>query len=438
MALPLPDEYFYANDRAHKRIATFARTAHNYGSSLRPCLPRLLAEYWRARGERHRHFLQAGHEVRRPQRQRGIRRQPHIRNALQQAGLHDRQLQPGELVAQAEVRPEAEREVVVRVALDVEGFRILEDLFVEVRRLEQQDHLLALVQLGAVKLVVGGDRAGHVLHRRRPSQHFFDRVGQQFQVVDQTLVLIGVLQQLPGPAGQRVTGGLVTADQQQQDLGEDLVVLEPRTLDLRVHQDADQIVGRLLLARRDHSVHVFGVGGEGIHRDLHVFFGRSAAQCADQFVGPFEEHLAVLRTHTEHVPDDRHGQGRGEVPDEVTLAALTYRVDQRVAQQGDLGLQVFHPLAGEPVVDELAAQQMLRIVHLDHHLDARLVGPDAAGVREQLGFAFGLDDGLIRRRGGQPVAVPEDRLVLPHPAIKRVRVTRGEKGGGQMDIWFGR
>ena len=131
----------------------------------------------------------------------------------------------------------------------------------------------------------------------------------------------------------------------------------------------------------------------------------------------FEEHLAFLRTHTEHVPDHRHRQRRGEVPDEIALAAFAHRVDQRVAQRNNLGLKVFHALAGEPVVDELAAQQMLRVVHLDHHLDAGLVRSDAAGVGEQLGVALGLDDGLIRRRGRQPLAVPEHRLVFPHPAV---------------------
>ena len=134
-------------------------------------------------------------------------------------------------------------------------------------------------------------------------------------------------------------------------------------------------------------------------------------------------------------PIDRHRQRRGEVPDEVALAAFAHRVDQRVAQRNDLGLQVFHALAGETGVDELAPQQMLRIVHLDHHLDPVLVGSDAAGVREQLGIALGLDHGLIRRRGGQPVAVPKDRLVLPHPAVDGPGVACVESAVGQVDIW---
>jgi hypothetical protein len=129
--------------------------------------------------------------------------------------------------------------------------------------------------------------------------------------------------------------------------------------------------------------------------------------------------------------------GRGEVPDEVAFAAFAHRVDQRITQRSDRGLQVFHALAGESGVDELATQQMLRIVHVDHHLDPVLVGSDAAGIREQLGVALGLDDGLIRRRGGQPVAVPKDRLVFPHPAVDGPGVTCVKSAVGQIDIWPG-
>ncbi len=47
---------------------------------------------------------------------------------------------------------------------------------------------------------------------------------------------------------------------------------------------------------------------------------------------------------------------------------------------------VLHALAGEAGVDELAPQQMCRVVHLDHHRRRGLVGPDAARVGEQLGL----------------------------------------------------
>ncbi len=61
---------------------------------------------------------------------------------------------------------------------------------------------------------------------------------------------------------------------------------------------------------------------------------------------------------------------------------------------------VHHPLAGEAGVDELAAQQMCGVVHVDHVRHAGLVGPDAAGVGERLRIALGVDappDRLRRR-----------------------------------------
>ena len=96
-----------------------------------------------------------------------------------------------------------------------------------------------------------------------------------------------------------------------------------------MNQDADQIVGRFRPALLDHPHHVSAVGGEGVHGDLDIRVRGGAAQRAQQIVGPFEEHLAFLGTHTEHVPDDRHRQRRGQVPDEVALATFADGVDQR-------------------------------------------------------------------------------------------------------------
>ena len=81
---------------------------------------------------------------------------------------------------------------------------------------------------------------------------------------------------------------------------------------------------------------------------------------------------------------------------------------------------------------------MLRIVHLDHHRQRRLVGPDAAGVGEELGLPLCLDHGLVCRRGDQAVAVPEDRFVLAHPSVDRPRVTGVERAVGEIHIRLGR
>ena len=122
---------------------------------------------------------------------------------------------------------------------------------------------------GAVELGVRGDRSRHVLHRRRssaasPRPRWAAAPGR----CRADAVLVGVAQQLPGATGERVARGLVAADQEQQNLGDDLVVARAVALDLRVHENTDQIVGRLFLACLDHARHVFVVGREGVHRDL--------------------------------------------------------------------------------------------------------------------------------------------------------------------------
>ena len=61
--------------------------------------------------------------------------------------------------------------------------------------------------------------------------------------------------------------------------------------------------------------------------------------------------------------------------------------------------------------------------------------PDAAGVREQLRVALGIEHRLIRRGGGQTVAVTEHRLVRAHPRIGRTGTAVGvEVAVGQVDV----
>ena len=127
--------------------------------------------------------------------------QPQIRQALAAAALHKRELQTGKLIPQAEMGAEAERQMVVRVAGDIEAAQGSSNTFSS--KLADSNSRIIFspsLELRAVELGVRGDGARHVLHRRGPAQHLLDCVRQQAQVVDQTLVLIGVEQKLPGTA----------------------------------------------------------------------------------------------------------------------------------------------------------------------------------------------------------------------------------------------
>ena len=161
-------------------------------------------------------------------------------------------------------------------------------------------------------------------------------------------------QQLFGAARQRVPGGLVTADQDQQGLVEDLVIGQPLTVDLGVDQDREQVIGRLGATLHDGLHGERGIPGEGLHHRLQSGLVGGCTQTAHQIVGPLQQRRAVLRQHPEHVADHGHRQRRGEIADEVALAAFAHRIDEGVAQGVDSGGLIGHPLAGEPGVDELA------------------------------------------------------------------------------------
>ena len=186
-------------------------------------------------------------------------------------------------------------------------------------------------------------------------------------------------QQLFGTPRQRVTGGLVAADQDQQRLVKDLVIGELFTVDLGVDQDGEQVIG-WLGATLDDGLHgERRVAGESLHHRLQCRLIGGCTQTAHQIVGPLQQCCAILRQHPEHVADDGHRQRRGEVANEIALAAFAHRIDERVAQRVDTGSLIGYPLAGEPGVHKLAPKQMCGIVHVDHVGHGRVVRSDAAG-----------------------------------------------------------
>ena len=198
------------------------------------------------------------------------------------------------------------------------------------------------------------------------------------------------------------------------------VVGQPLPIDRRVRQDTDEVVGGLLAALFDDSHGEHAEVHERLRAHFPVDFGHLRAQGGKHVVGPLQEHAALLGEHTQHVADDGHRQRRGQIMHEVALAALTHRVNEVVTELTYRCPLVLHPLAGETGVDQLAPQQMHRIVHVDHHRhrwdDIRT---DALGIGEEFGLLLGLEDSLVGRHRGQPVAIPEHWLVLPHPAVRR-------------------
>src|SRR5205807_548972 len=89
-----------------------------------------------------------------------------VRKPREQLTERHRYLPPGEMRAEAEVRPRpSEADVWVRVAQHIEAFGIIEHPWVTVRHAVEQHDLVALVEVVARQLEIAGESAAHERHR---------------------------------------------------------------------------------------------------------------------------------------------------------------------------------------------------------------------------------------------------------------------------------
>ena len=162
----------------------------------------------------------------------------------------------------------------------------------------------------------------HVLDRRHPAQHLLDRARQQRRVGDERWrARSGCAQQLLDAAADHVARRLVAADEEQQRLEDDLVVVEAVAVDLGVHEHADEVVGRARAARRDHAPgRTRRTRMNAGRRGLHPLRTRRRASRAGRRTSAAARPRSVGR-HAEHVADHDHRERRREVVHEVARAA---------------------------------------------------------------------------------------------------------------------
>ncbi len=146
-----------------------------------------------------------------------VDRELDVGHADQELLEHHAQLEPGERLAEAEVRAEPERDVLVGITLHVEAERdprTSSRRGSPIRRAACTSGLRAAVApMNSVSWVT---RAAHVLDRRDPAQHLFDRGGDPGRIVDEQLALVGVQQELFHTAADHVARRLVAADEDEQ------------------------------------------------------------------------------------------------------------------------------------------------------------------------------------------------------------------------------
>src|SRR5437870_4026128 len=144
-----------------------------------------------------------------PQRQRGdaaeddarVKRQRRVVDPLEGAGTieerreRDLRLEAREIGAEAVVRPEAEGEVAVVGAGDVEALAVREHVLVAVRRPEPADDELIGVDAVAVQLERAGRSPRIHLHRRRPPHHLVDGGRQERALGAQPRQRVGMVEE---------------------------------------------------------------------------------------------------------------------------------------------------------------------------------------------------------------------------------------------------
>ena len=159
-------------------------------------------------------------------------------------------------------------------------------------------------------------------------------------------LLVGVPHQLFHAAAENVPGGLVAADQDQQGFADDVRVAEPVTVDLAVHEDAGEVVRRILPPLRDGAERELVECQVGVGLRLEFLLGGVAAEGVHQVVGPLQERVAFLGPHAEHVTDDGHGQRRRQIAHEVHFVLVTHGVDERDRRSPGSGRSSLPPAYG--------------------------------------------------------------------------------------------
>src|SRR5690606_15537433 len=195
----------------------------------------------------------------------------------------------------------AEGQVLVRVPGDVEGVGVGEHGVVPVGGRVQQQERVARGDLASAEDGVPGGGAGHVLDRGHPAQHLLDRGGDAGRVGGEGRALVGVPEQLPHPAGDDVPGRLVPADEDEQRLLEEGVVVEPLAVDGGVGEGADEVVAGAGAAVGDDGGGVLVEAGERVGGAVEQGGVVAAGQRPQHVVGPGQQLLAVLGREAEGV-----------------------------------------------------------------------------------------------------------------------------------------
>ncbi len=335
---------------------------------------------------------------------------------------------------------DAECDLRIRTAADVELERLLENFFVAVRRRIKQAYRFPSFDLLAANHRVFGRGPRELNNRRRPAHDLFHRRVDQPGIALELLPLGRMLDESQQAAGGRVARGLVAGHHQQEIVRQHLELRYRLAIDLAVGDDAGDVVGRVLHPFHHHVGEILEQPQpRTIHRLLRARPGLElGVAAANRLVGPSEELFPILVRNAQQLGD--HGERilRRYLGVEVALVAPGHVVEHLARNPLDLRLQRLHLARRKTAAQDRAIVAVFRRIHVEQMAERRrrtalepvLVDKhqQAGTVEEQPRLLGNLNDvGVLGDRPkwvGLWVLVPENRFVLAQirPLAMRIAV----------------
>src|SRR6476619_2719807 len=244
----------------------------------------------------------------------------HPGEAFEEPSERRLQFEAPERRAETEVDPGAEAQMRVRCPPEVHVVGLVEDLWVAVRRSEDESELGAARDRRAMEIERLEDPSLEQLQRGVEPQQLFDRRGDEGVLGTEPLQLVGVAEERPPAEERGVHGGLVAGVEQQHARPDELVLREAFTLVRDLDQLGDQIVAgvlRALACERAQVVRELEArahrGGLGLCRRVELVHPTDVG-------GPRAEQMTVRGRYAQHLRDHGDRQRLGDRREQVDLA----------------------------------------------------------------------------------------------------------------------
>ena len=171
-----------------------------------------------------------------------------VGNVASSSSKNTAPLEAGQVHAEAEVLGDAERQVRVRRAADVELLRIVEHVFVAVRGRVDHHDLVARRDRRVAELGVGGRRAPEVVQRVLVAQDLLDRARHERGIGPQVGELVGMVEQRAQADDEHRLRRVVAGGDELHEEAAEIDVGHVVAVELGLEQQRREVLARRLLA----------------------------------------------------------------------------------------------------------------------------------------------------------------------------------------------